>query len=71
MLVSLVAVAELVAAAAAAEVEVGAADAVVNGSSSSLGHGSPGSNMNVESLASCFCASKDVVALGLITPTIW
>ena len=45
---------------------------VVNGfPSSSDGHGSPGRSMNVESLASCFCVTRDVLALGLITPTIW
>ena len=44
---------------------------VVNGLASSAGQGSPGRSMKVESLASCFCVTRDVLALGLITPTIW
>ena len=67
MLVALAAVTELVA--AAVGVDVGAAE-VVNGSSPSAGHGSPGRSIKVESLASSFCVCRDVVALGLITPTI-
>lgn len=43
----------------------------VKGFSSSEGHGSPGRSMKVDSLASCFCVTSDVLALGLTTPTIW
>lgn len=45
-------------------------EVVGKGSSASFGNGSPGNNMKDASLASCFCFSKDVVPLGLMTPTI-
>ena len=41
------------------------------GSSDSDGHGSPGCSMNDEFAASAFCVPSGVVALGLMTPTIW
>ena len=43
---------------------------VVKGSSASSGHGCPGVSMKDESLANCFWFCRDVVALGLTTPTI-
>lgn len=49
---------------------VGADEVVTNGLSPSSGHGWPGNNMKVESLASCFWVTREVVALGLMTPTI-
>lgn len=65
---------EVVAAGALEPVGVGAGVVLsdsLNGFSSSAGQGSPGSNMKVLSSASCFCVTSDVVAFGLITPTIW
>ena len=59
-----------------AENEVGEAVAseraldVVKGSSDSAGHTSPGSSMNVEFLARAFCVTTEVVAFGLMTPTM-
>lgn len=54
-----------------ADVAVGVeALVVVKGSVASSGHGWPGVSMKVESLANCFWFTKEVVALGLITPTI-
>jgi hypothetical protein len=55
------------------EVEVVASDPgteVVNGSSDSDGHGSPGCSMKDEFAANSFCISRGVVAFGLMTPTI-
>jgi len=43
---------------------------VLNGSSDSDGHGSPGCSMKDEFAANCFCISRGVVAFGLMTPTI-
>lgn len=44
---------------------------VVKGLSSSSGQASPGRSMKLEFLASSFCVTRDVLALGLMTPTIW
>jgi hypothetical protein len=43
---------------------------VLKGFVSSLGHGWPGSSMKLDSDARSFCCCSDVVAFGLITPTI-
>jgi len=37
----------------------------------SEGKSSPGCSINLEFLAPSFCVCRGVVALGLITPTIW
>ena len=61
----------LVAEAELVVVDVGAPAPLEKGSGVlSAGHGSPGCSMKVEFMASCFCTDREVVAFGLMTPTM-